>query len=108
MRSFEVTQGQKMPIKGHKGRIPIFIKSSQIIDEKEALNVSFSKTLVSRSFKVTQGRKLSIKGHKGQVLIFIKSSQNIDAEGILINLLPWAMWEAYEISPIYNLERLSK
>ena len=58
LRSFGVTQGQKMPIKGHKGRISIFIKSSRIIDEKKALKVGSSKTLVWRSFKVTQGQKL--------------------------------------------------
>ena len=60
-----------MPIKGLDGRISIFIKSSQIIDEKKALKVNFSKTLVSRSFKVTQGQKLPIKGHKRQISIFI-------------------------------------
>ena len=44
LRLFGVTQDQKMPVKGHKGRISIFIKSSRIIDEKKALKVSFSKT----------------------------------------------------------------
>ena len=64
-----------MPIKGLEGRISIFIKSSQIIYEKEALEMNFTKTLVTRSFKVTQGQKLPIKGHKDHISIFIKSSQ---------------------------------
>ena len=68
-RSFKVTQGQKLPIKGHKRQISIFIKSSKIRDGKVALTVSFAIELASRSIKVTQGQKLQIKGHKGQFLI---------------------------------------
>ena len=71
-----------MTIKGEKGRISIFSKSSQIIDEKEALKLSFLKTLVSRSFKVIQGQKLPIKVHKGQISIYIKSSQIIDEKDL--------------------------
>ena len=58
-----------MSIKGHKGQISIFIKSSKIRDEKAALTVSFTIKLASRSIKVTQGQKLPIKGQKGQFLI---------------------------------------
>ena len=72
-----------MPIKGHEGQISIFIKSSQIIDQNEALKLRFSVTLVSRPLKVTQGQKLPIKGHKGQISILIKSGQIIpEKEGL--------------------------
>ena len=60
-RSFKVTQGQKLPIKGHKGHISIFIKSSQVVHEKGALEMSLLMTLVSRSIKVTQAQNLPIR-----------------------------------------------
>ena len=81
LRSFKVTQGQKLASKGQKGQISIFIKSSWNLHEKEALNVSFSVKLV----KVIQGptgQKLTDKGQKGQIFgirknrIGLRTSEN--------------------------------
>ena len=86
-----------MPIQGHKNRISIIIKSSEIIDGKEARKVSFSIKLVSRSFKVNQGQKLPIKGQKGQFFI-LKSGVRLskflasgwEKTGALVKLYPRA------------------
>ena len=66
LRSFKVTQGQKLASKGQKGQISIFIKSSWNLHEKNALNVSFSVKWV----KVIQG-PTEIDGQRSERFVCI-------------------------------------
>ena len=70
LRSFKVTQGQKLASKGQKGQISIFIKSSWNLHEKEALNVSFSVKWV-KVIQVPTNQKLTEKGQKGLFVLFV-------------------------------------
>ena len=47
-------------------QISTFIKSSQVIAQIKALDLSFPKKLVVRSFEVTRGQKFENEVKKGQ------------------------------------------
>ena len=57
-------------------------KIRHIILQNEALDVNYSKKLVSRSTKVIKGQKSLKKDQKGQISIFFKSKQIIRQNGV--------------------------
>ena len=62
VRSKKVVKGKKkIAKKGKKGQISIFAKTREVISQNEALDLSFSKKLVSRSKKSS---KVPIKAKK--------------------------------------------
>ena len=64
------------PVKtGSLGQISIIAKSRHIILQNEALEMNYSKILVSGSKKVIKCQKSRKKGQKGQISNFIKTIQ---------------------------------